>query len=300
MVHQRAGELAGIPDAPDHESLRGAFAPPALNQSSRTVSAGAAGDSVAAVWTTNYASGLTSFDDYGVAIAIDASRNIYVTGSSHNDYSTIKYDSSGAEKWVARYDGPGNSYDQATTIAVDASGNVYVTGESYVAGSTYDDYATVKYNSSGTQQWVARYDGPERDDKATAIAVDASGNVYVTGESDGSGTYYDYATVKYNSSGAEQWVARYDGPGNSEDYATGIAVDSSGNVYVTGASYSSNTFFDYATVKYDTLGAEQWAARYDGPGYTDFAYAIALDASGNVMSLEVVRVQAAQMKIMQH
>ena len=67
-----------------------------------------------------------------------------------------------------------------------------------------------------------------------AIGVDASGNVYVTGTSDGGGTGIDYATIKYNSAGQEQWVAR--GPGNGNDFASALAVDGPGNVYVTGTS----------------------------------------------------------------
>ena len=81
---------------------------------------------------------------------------------------------------------------------------------------------------------MARYNGPgNADDHAAAIAVDDSGDVYVTGSSNLPGTSYDYATVKYNSSGTQQWVTRYNGPVNGGDYGNAIAVDSSGNVYVT-------------------------------------------------------------------
>jgi hypothetical protein len=77
--------------------------------------------------------------------------------------------------------------------------------------------------------------------------------VYVTGSS--IGTNYDYATIKYNSSGVQQWVIRYNGPGNSYDYASSLAVDGSGNVYVTGVSFGSGTYYDYATIKYSqTVG----------------------------------------------
>jgi hypothetical protein len=63
----------------------------------------------------------------------------------------------------------------------------------------------------------------------------------------------------------EAWVARYNGPGNSIDEARSIAVDNSGNVYVAGTSYGSETLRDYATIKYDSAGQEQWVARYNGP-----------------------------------
>ena len=87
-------------------------------------------------------------------------------------------------------------------LPVDGSGKVYVTGENYSSGpSSSSAYATIKYNASGTEEWVARYNGPGvSDDYATAIAVDGSGNVYVTGQSVGSGTNYDYATIKYSQS----------------------------------------------------------------------------------------------------
>src|SRR5437773_818868 len=174
------------------------------------------------------------------------------------------------QAWVARYNGPGNLDDGAHAIAGDSSGNVYVTGQSLGSGTGYD-YATIKYDSAGQEQWVARYNGPENSgDYAVAIAVDASGNVYVTGQSWGLGTPPDYATVKYDSAGQEQWVARYNGPGNGGDFANGIAVDASGNVYVTGGSDDSDGYLDYATIKYDSAGQEQWVARYNG-GSHDYA-----------------------------
>ena len=235
-------------------------------------------------WVARY-DGPGNDGDWACAIALDDSGNVYVTGYSYGsgtdlDYATVKYSSSGVQQWVARYDGPASGEDEAKAMAIDGAGNVYVTGYSYGSG-TMSDYATVKYNSSGVQQWVARYDGPASGhDWATAMAVDADGNVYVTGVSKGSETSWDYATVRYNSSGVEQWVARYDGPASGGDEANAMAIDGAGNVYVTGYSYGSGTHFDYATVKYSSSGVEQWVARYDGDD--DYARAMAIDESGNV------------------
>ncbi|MHA2227230.1 MAG: ABC transporter substrate-binding protein, partial [Candidatus Hodarchaeales archaeon] len=115
------------------------------------------------------------------------------------------------------------------------------------------------------ERWAARYNGPgNRGDGASAMAVDASGNIYVTGRSWGSGTGSDYATIKYDPAGTEQWVTRYNGLENGNDVAYAIAVDASGNIYVTGRSSGSGTYDDYATIKYDPAGTEQWVARYNG------------------------------------
>ena len=152
-----------------------------------------------------------------------------------------------------------------------------------MASESSYDYATIKYNAAGQQQWVARYDGPANsDDGATAIAIDGAGNAYVTGYSYGS-VGYDYATIKYNSAGQQQWARRYDGPAHADDVANAISVDGSGSVYVTGGSYGSGSSLDYATIKYDTSGQQQWVRRYDGPAsYDDEATAMAVDGSGDV------------------
>jgi uncharacterized delta-60 repeat protein len=242
-------------------------------------------------WVARY-NGPGNGNDRATAIVVDNSGNVYVTGAdwggsgAEADYATVKYNSAGQEQWVARYNGPANLADFANAIAVDGSGNVYVTGASI--GTTYPDYdyVTIKYNSTGQQQWVARYNGPlNDDDEAAAIAVDASGNVYVTGYSEalhGNFVSPDYTTIKYNASGQEQWVALYNGPASRFDYATALAVDGSGNAYVTG--YSENAAdADYATIKYNSAGQEQWIARYDRPEISEeFANAIAVDNSGNV------------------
>jgi len=96
------------------------------------------------------------------------------------------------------------------------------------------------------------------------MAMDSFGNVYVTGESYGGGTWYDYATVKYDASGNQIWIARYNGPGNDADYAYALALDDIGNICVTGGSYGGGTNFDFATVKYDPAGHQIWVTRYNG------------------------------------
>jgi len=198
-------------------------------------------------------------------------------------------DSQGAEAWPVRYNGPGNGDDRATALVVDDQGNVYVTGWS-AGTSLLDDYATIKYSPSGDRIWAKRYNGPgNNSDIALALAVDAQGNVYVTGYSAGDGTNFDYATLKYSPSGERLWTRRYNGPGNGEDTAFALAVDAEGNVYVTGesggpgSSEEPYTLADYATLKYSPAGDLLWAKRYNGPGkFSDYAQALALDAQGNV------------------
>ncbi|MDD5530607.1 MAG: SBBP repeat-containing protein [bacterium] len=249
------------------------------------------------------------------AISVDPNGNVYVTGTSVgsgnvNDYATIKYNSVGDTMWVRRYRKPGYIDNEANAIAVDNSGNVYITGisSSSFSSDTISEYATIKYNSLGDTVWVRTYSGTAKGYKgptynetitvnrgknnkslaykgATALALDSNGNVYVTGKSYSAATYYDYATIKYNSVGDTIWVRRYNGTGDSTDCARGIAVDNIGNVYVTGNSWGVGSVYgeDYATIKYSSSGSEEWVQRYNGPGNrTDDAYSIAVDNNGYV------------------
>ncbi len=230
-----------------------------------------------------------SLDDTRPVITVDAADNVIVSGRSEgsntnfSDFATVKYDADGVKQWEKFYNGPGNSDDAPVAVATDAAGNVYVTGRSEGSG-TGSDYATVKYSPAGKQLWVRRYNGPGNGaDEPAALAVDGQGNVYVTGRSQGDGTYFDYATIKYSPSGQVLWVRRYNGPGRGADEATALAVDAQGNVYVTGTSYGSATGMDYATVKYNTNGVKQWVKRYSSPGENwDGASAIAADSQGHV------------------
>lgn len=229
--------------------------------------------------------------DHSRGVVLDNLGNIYVTGdswgsSSSEDYVTIKYNQTGVQQWVARYNGTYGTTDIAYAIAVDGSGNVYVTGVSQGNG-TLDcgtpDYVTIKYNTNGVQQWVARYDAGNTD-IAYALALDASANVYVTGSSISSSNKEDIVTIKYNTNGVQQWLKRFDGTSHDIDVGRAIKVDWSGNVIVTGNSFATGAGMDYITIKYDASGVQQWASRYNGPGNgNDIAYALALDASGNAV-----------------
>jgi len=115
---------------------------------------------------------------------------------------------------VVRFNGTGNGIDKVKAMVVDNSGNEYVTGSSF-SGANGDDYVTIKYNSGGVRQWLARYNGPgSGNDVPNSIYVDGAGNVYVTGYSDQlTGTFIndDVATVKYSPTGTQLWVSRFDG-----------------------------------------------------------------------------------------
>ncbi|MBI5774611.1 MAG: SBBP repeat-containing protein [Verrucomicrobia bacterium] len=188
----------------------------------------------------------------------------------------------GAPVWTNLFDEPPISRSQANAIAVDQNGNAIVTGYSTNSGSG-NDYVTIKYSGAGVPLWTNRFNGPgNSDDVPSAIAVDGIGNVFVTGYSR-NGTNNDYATVAYSSEGAPLWTNYYNGPRNRDDLAYAVAVDGSGDVFVTGQSGgTASTAYnnDYATIKYSGAGVPLWTNLYDGNN-NDIAHAIAVDANGN-------------------
>jgi len=121
---------------------------------------------------------LARYNDLGfssetpIAISLDKEGNVYIAGNIRDDmepglgpsdFLTIKYDSKGNEKWVARYNGLGNDEDLVKSLKVDSGGNVYVSGNTRVPleGTSFDtDIITVKYDTNGNEVWVQQYNGP--------------------------------------------------------------------------------------------------------------------------------------------
>ncbi len=240
------------------------------------------------LWTDRYfgPDSVNSLNDYAQAIAVDDVGNVYITGwirygSTTDDFATVKYNSAGDIVWTAQYGDPDAS-DYAYFIAVDHNGNVYVTGESFATG-TDADYVTIKYNTDGDTVWTRRYNGPgSHTDHPNGMVIDGAGNIYVTGQSAGSGTSDDCTTIKYASDGTQKWVATYTSPGSFREMGIDLAVDTSGNVFVAAAS-NENVNWDYVTIKYDSMGVEQWVDEYSGSdSLYDIPKSIALDSEGGV------------------
>lgn len=188
-------------------------------------------------------------------------------------------------QWETRFTGTGNNPDNISDMYVDASGNIYVTGSSYSAATGYD-IITRKYDNNGGVTWTATFNGDGNGtDVANALAVDASGNVFVTGYSYRGGVNYDITTIKYlSASGSQSWQA-YSGNGTSAfDEGKDITVNAAGNVVVTGGvqnAAGSNT--DFRTIMYPNgSSTPTWTQDYSNSTNLDIAIAVVTDASNNV------------------
>ncbi len=220
-------------------------------------------------------------------VAVDALGSILITGRIYDigtmfSFLTLKLDKNGQEMWVVRYDSPESGHAISSSMAIDSQNNVYVTGYSNEADSGAD-FTTIKYDEDGNELWVARYNGTGNGfDTANAMVIDTNGNLYITGGSPGDGTETDFATVKYDASGNELWVARYNGSANGSDYGVDLAIDAEGNICVMGKS-ETNSGHGFATVKYDAQGNELSVSEFIAAGSDeDSARAIGADTEGNV------------------
>lgn len=235
------------------------------------------------VWWQIYY-GPANHDDHPVAVAVDSSDNVLVTGRSFNDFFTVKHGSvDGALIWERRYNGPANRFDAPSAVAVDKDGNAVVTGTSH--NGTNTDFYTAKYaRTDGVVLWERRYNGPaNHDDVGTSVAVDGSGHVVVTGTSN-NGTNDDFYTARYASAdGTLLWERRYNGPANWNDTARAVALDDNGNVVVTGTSHNG-TNDDFYTVKYAVYGGGTlWERSYNGPdNFNDGVVGLAVGPEGMV------------------
>jgi hypothetical protein len=235
------------------------------------------------VWEMTYdGGGATNEVDKAVSVKLDVIGNVYVTGTStgaSDDIVTIKYDSAGNMLWSRRYDSGWN--DRATAFAVDSAGNSYITGMTYAGGAPA--IVTLKYDSSGTQQWYKTYSGSASETLPSALVIDGSGSVYITGKA-GRVFDHDIVTVKYFSDGSIAWAHTY-GNAGFDDWGVDIAVDSAGNTFVLGAMTRSTGNTDFVTVKYDAAGTPTSAITYDGSTLVDtpVARALGVDTQGDTV-----------------
>lgn len=214
--------------------------------------------------------------DVANALAIGADGQIYVGGTTAEQWPSgvtyggaiLKYNSQGQGGLLSQA-------DPITGMAVDANGYVYVTGTG--GSETNTNMVTAKFAPDGHRVWTAAYDRDGENDRAVALAIDAAGNVYVTGSS---GVCYnrgfpnercvrEIATIKYDSQGAQKWVAYLDNPYAADDRPSAMAVDESSNVYVTGTY----------TARYNPQGAEVCKT------YSSFGYDIAVAGGGAIYTI---------------
>ena len=242
--------------------------------------------------------------DYGYGIATDSAGNVYVIGAYYgndaaiestplfnsgtsDDYFVAKYNSSGTFQWAKTItNNSGFGYGQA--IATDSDGNVYVTGTywgsltiatspttSTLPNTSSFDVFVVKYDTYGIAQWAKGISGPGTDN-GYGIATDSAGSVYVTGNYNNTVTFAlgttltsagstDVFVAKYDTDGTVQWAQRIGGTDSDNGY--GIATDSAGNVYVTGAYISSYGFTIGSTTLPGTAdgSSDAFVARYSLP-----------------------------------
>jgi len=215
-------------------------------------------------------------------IITDDSCNVYITGNSNgNQFTTIKYSSSGDLKWIAS-DSPAMGLDNSY-IALDNNRDVYITVRGIDTSYTCK---TMKYNNFGIKQWERVYKGNFNPGSAgpRGLKFDPHGFVYVlaytTNDNNGEG---DYAVVKYDTIGNLVWASSYSFS-SYYDVPKSLAIDKSGDVYATGNIYPTGGSIDsIATIKFDKYGAFKWAKTYSiGYDNLDEASAITTDSLGYI------------------
>ncbi len=182
------------------------------------------------------------------------------------------------QEWIQKYNLP--VYDNLK-FDFDRQGNIYAacqTDSDTTSGFNLD-FIVIKYNSSGVEQWVKKYDSGCIYDNFSDIEVDKDGNIYLSGYTAcGIPLSNNYVTIKYNSSGVQQWVNIFGSPGNGDDRASIIIVDNSGNVYVSGNSGNA-----ICTIKLNMSGLLMWMKFYKRNAIASSARDIRIDNQGNVI-----------------
>jgi len=196
--------------------------------------------------------------EIGIQVALDDAGRAYIVGSEltaagTNDICVLCYETDGSRAWIRVFDGDPDTYDDGKSIAL-GDDLVVVTGCSEV--DTNDrDVRTIALDMSGNQLWTDRFAGPMiRGDDCGAVALIDDDLITVVGTSDSLLAEEDFLTLRYTASGERVWDARYNGPGNGNDEATGAVVLADGSVLVGGVS--PDVTVDFAVVKYAGAGGD--------------------------------------------
>ncbi len=191
------------------------------------------------IWTATY-NGLGNSSDQVRTIALMPSGEVVVTGTSDrgdsSSFATVLYDTLGHQVWACHYRGEsGSLHNQVVDMAIDGIGDIIVTGLSRDAVSAV--YATVKYDIGGREVWSTRYNGDGNSasyHEPVALISDPVGNIYVTGYDQNEYGVNNFVTVKYSPDGERIWSANTSGLDNTSKKPTGMALDGSGHLIVTG------------------------------------------------------------------
>ena len=227
--------------------------------------------------------------DHGEKVLVDFAGNVVVASwgyvehetETNYDYMVSKYTSSGDHLWTKMYDSnpDGDMNDLLVDMAIDGNGNIYVTGDMSSSG-----IITVKFSPGGVLLWDRQFNGPDNDsDYAREIAVDALGNVYIAADTRTYASGRDFCLIKYDTDGVFKWAKVIDGGYDDHDYVTGLAIDSVGNIYVTGDPRTTDGTSKILTLKYNPAGVLQWQEYYQSPVDTYVgASDIGIDNSGDI------------------
>lgn len=230
-------------------------------------------------------------DDAALSVARDSAGNTYTTGwtnsygaitSSPSEMFVLKYDASGNLLWQKTWGGGGS--EGGNSIAVTQAGDVYITGSTDTFGvvSTTDVFL-LKYTTDGVLVWQRTWGGSNLD-RGYKVAIDEAAvpaHIYVTGISNSFGAGYDDAfLLSYDASGTLNWQRVWGG--TATDRANSLAVDSSGNIYVTGGTNSfGSTSYDAFLLKYDATGTLLWQRTLGDIG-DEIAKDVAIDLTNNI------------------
>ena len=241
-------------------------------------------------------------------VAVDMNGNVYVVGNTsggldgnaltgRTDFFLTKYSSTGIKQYTRQL-GAVEARAYATSVAVDAWGFVYVVG--YTTGGLdgnklagRSDFFLTKYDSAGTKLSTRQLGEAGAQTLGNGVAVDANGNVYVAGSTNGGldgnahTGIYDFFLTKYNSAGIKQYTKQL-GVAGAMTAGSSVAVDASGNVYVAGSTNGGldrnahTGIYDFFLTKYNSAGIKQYTRQLGVAGAQTSGSSVALDAGGNV------------------